>query len=61
MRTNLRNADLRHSTFEACDFSDADIRGAKLTHEQGEQLFLSERQQEVIDWQESEGEEPPGG
>lgn len=61
VRTNLRNADLRRSTFEACDFTDADMRGAKLTHEQAEQILLSDQQQQEIDWQESDGEEPPGG
>jgi uncharacterized protein YjbI with pentapeptide repeats len=61
VRANLQNADFRHSNFEACDFTDADVRGAKLTREQGEQIILSEQQQKVIDWQESDGEEPPGG
>jgi hypothetical protein len=61
VRTNLRNADLRRSGFVACDFTDADMRGAKLTREQGEQIHLSDQQQNVIDWQESHGDEPPGG
>lgn len=61
VRTNLRNADLRRSSFEACDFTDADMRGAELTREQGEQIHLSDQQQSVIDWQESDGDEPPGG
>lgn len=61
VRTNLRNADLRRSNFEVCDFTDADMRGAKLTREQTEQIALSHQQQNVIDWQESEGDEPPGG
>ena len=61
VRANLRNADLRRSTFEGCDFTDADVRGAKLTHEQGEDLVLTEEQKKVIDWQEGEGEKPPGG
>lgn len=61
VRANLRNADLRRSTFEECDFTDADLVGAKLTPEQGEELGLSEEQKKVIDWQETEGEEPPGG
>src|SRR5437764_465863 len=61
VRTNLRNADLRRSTFEACDFTEADMRGAKLTHEQAEEIDLSEQQQQEIDWQDSDGEEPPGG
>jgi hypothetical protein len=61
VRTNLRNADLRRSNFEACDFTDADMRGAKLTRKQAEQILLSDKQQQTIDWQESEGDEPPGG
>lgn len=61
VRTNLRNADLRRSNFETCDFTDADMRGAKMTHEQGEEIDLLEQQQQEIDWQDSEGEEPPGG
>jgi uncharacterized protein YjbI with pentapeptide repeats len=61
MRTNLRDADLRRSTFGACDFTGADMRGTKLTRDQGEQIILSDEQQQVIDWQESDGEEPPGG
>ena len=61
VRTNLRNADLRRSNFEACDFTDADMRGTKLTREQAEQILLSDKQQQVIDWQKSDGEEPPGG
>jgi hypothetical protein len=61
VRTNLRNADLRRSAFEACDFTGANMRGARLTREQAEQIHLSEEQQQVIDWQASDGEEPPGG
>jgi uncharacterized protein YjbI with pentapeptide repeats len=61
VRTNLRNADLRRSSFEACDFTDADMAGAKLTRKQGERIHLSDKQRQVIDWQESAGEEPPGG
>ena len=61
VRANLRNADLRHTNFEACDFTDADMRGATLTDEQGEQIDLSEKQRQAIDWQASDGDEPPGG
>src|SRR5438034_8176558 len=43
-RTVLRDADLRWSTFRECDFTDADLRGAKLTHERGDTLSLSEGQ-----------------
>lgn len=60
-RTILRNADLRRSTFDDCDFTDADMRGAKLTQKQGEQIDLSEQQRQEIDWQASDGDEPPGG
>ncbi len=60
-RANLQNADLRHSRFAECDFTDADMRGAKLSREQAEEIRLSEQQRNVIDWQENEGDEPPGG
>jgi uncharacterized protein YjbI with pentapeptide repeats len=61
VRTNFRNADLRWSTFKECDFTGADLHGAKLARERGEALDLSAGQKQVIDWQESEGEEPLGG
>lgn len=61
IRADLRNADLRHSTFEECDFADAGMRGAKLTHKQGERIALSAKQRREIDWQNCEGEQPPGG
>lgn len=61
VRANLRNADLRFSSFNECDFTTADMAGAKLTWEQGEQLTLSDGQRKGIDWQDREGEEPPGG
>ena len=61
VRANLRNADLRRSTFETCDFADADMAGAKLTRKQGEGIHLSDEQRRVIDWQESDGDEPLGG
>jgi hypothetical protein len=61
VRANLRDADFRRSTLEACDFTGADMRGAKLTRDQDKYIFLSQEQQGVIDWQESDGEEPPGG
>ena len=61
VRTNLRNSDLRRSSFEACDFTAADMVGAKLTWKQGERIYLSDKQRNVIHWQDSDGEEPPGG
>jgi len=61
VRTNLRNADLRRSSFPECDFSEAEMTGAKLTRNQGERVRLSDEQRSVIDWQEADGEEPPGG
>ena len=60
VRATLRNADLRRSRFTACDFTDADMLGAKLTRNQGEQLNLSEQQKAAVDWQDSDGEQPPG-
>ncbi len=61
VRVNLRNADLRHSTLKECDFTDADMAGAKLTRKRGESIHLSDEQRKVIDWQESDGDEPLGG
>ena len=61
VRANLQDTDLRRSSFEDCDFTGADMRGAKLTFEQGHDLPLSEEQRREMDWQESDGEEPPGG
>lgn len=61
VRTNLRHADLRLSTFDSCDFTNAELQGAKLTREQAEDLGLTDEQRNVIDWQETEGDEPPGG
>lgn len=61
VRANLRDADLRHSTFEECDFREADMTGARLTREQGETIPISDQQRQEIDWQDSEGDEPPGG
>ena len=61
VRTNLKNADLRMSTFNSCNFTDAGMQGVKLTLEQGAVLNLSNEQRIVIDWQKSDGEEPPGG
>lgn len=61
VRANLRSADLRRSSYHDCDFSDADMRGTKLTLELGEEFDLTEKQRHEIDWQESDGDEPPGG
>jgi hypothetical protein len=61
MGANLRDADLRRSTFEACDFRSADLNGAKLTREASPSLGLSKEQELTVDWQDSQGPEPPGG
>ncbi|WP_010034939.1 pentapeptide repeat-containing protein [Gemmata obscuriglobus] len=61
VRANLQNTDLRRSNFKECDFTAADMAGARLTRKQGEGIYLSDKQQKVIDWQESEGDEPLGG
>jgi hypothetical protein len=37
------------------------MAGAKLTRKQGERILLSDEQRKAIDWQDSDGEEPPGG
>jgi uncharacterized protein YjbI with pentapeptide repeats len=61
VRANLRGADFRRTNMEACDFTDADMRGAKLTRKLGEEIDLSEKQRQEIDWQDCDGEQPPGG
>ena len=52
---------LRQLTFAECDFTDAEMRGARLTHRQGRVIVLSTQQREAIDWQESDGSPPGGG
>lgn len=61
VRTNLRASDLRLASFESCDFTNADMRGSKLTRQQGKLIRLSDEQNKAIDWQENDGDEPPGG
>lgn len=61
VRATLRNADLRRSDFVGCDFTDADMTGVKLTRKQGKRIRLSGEQQAVVDWQDADGDEPPGG
>lgn len=61
VRADLRSTDLRRSTFKECDFSGANLAGAKMTHQQGEVLPLTEEQRREIDWQGDSGEEPLGG
>lgn len=61
VQANLADVDLRHSSFEQCDFTRAKMGRAKLTRKQGQLLSLSDEQRHEIDWQESDGEEPPGG
>jgi uncharacterized protein YjbI with pentapeptide repeats len=61
VRANLQDTDLRRSTFQDCDFTGAELRGAKLTHAQGKHISLSEMQRREINWQDSHGDEPPGG
>jgi hypothetical protein len=61
IRTNLRDADMRRSSFNDCDFTGADMRGVKLSREQGAGLSLLVTQRQEIDWQEGDGDEPPGG
>ena len=60
-RADLTNADLRLSNFRACNFVAARMRGTRLTKAQGRKLKLSKQQRQEIDWQNDEGEEPPGG
>lgn len=57
----LAGVDFRHCTFTDCDFGDACLAGAKISREIGASLSLSSGQQEVIDWQDDDGDEPDGG
>ena len=57
----LADTDFRSCGFKGCDFSDADMAGAKLTKKAGASLRLSPDQQSAIDWQAEDGEEPEGG
>ena len=43
------------------NFTEADMRGAKLARSQGEEIPLSSEQHLEIDWNDGNGEEPPGG
>jgi len=61
VETILANADLRRSRFAECVFRDAEMSGAKLTRQQARGMNLSRAQRDIIDWQEEDGEEPPGG
>jgi uncharacterized protein YjbI with pentapeptide repeats len=58
---DLRDTDLRRSSFEGCDFEAADMRGAKLTRIQAATLMLSEEQLDSIAWESDDGDEPGGG
>jgi uncharacterized protein YjbI with pentapeptide repeats len=58
---DLNACDLRRSTFEACDFGAATMKGAVLTHAQGEGLQLSSAQRAQIAWTDDDGPEPDGG
>jgi uncharacterized protein YjbI with pentapeptide repeats len=57
----LKDADLRCCYFEQCDFSNADLTGAKILREMSIMLNLSAGQNAVVDWQDEDGEEPAGG
>lgn len=59
--TDLREADMRRSSFKDCIFDGAMMKGTKLTHAQGKNLRLSERQRDEIDWTDDDGPEPGGG
>jgi len=61
VRTDLRGADMRLSDYDGCRFDDALMDGAVLTHDQREQIELSDAQQAVIDWRDEDGPEPDGG
>lgn len=59
--TLLVDVDFRCCSFKACDFTNANLAGAKLTRQTGDSLQLSAEQRRAIDWQADDGEEPEGG
>ena len=61
VEADLSRADLRQSSFEDCDFTDAIMQGTILTQIQGGVLNLSEEQRAAIAWTDDEGDEPEGG
>ncbi|WP_458443706.1 pentapeptide repeat-containing protein [Burkholderia stagnalis] len=58
---DLTGADMRRSSFDRCDFANALMAGAILTHEQGAKLDLSTMQRSSIAWADDAGPEPSGG
>lgn len=61
VRADLRGADMRQSDYVGCRFDDALMDGAVLTHDQRDQIELSDAQRAVIDGRDEDGPEPGGG
>jgi len=57
---DLRQADLRHSRFEDCDFHQAQMEGVMLASSQLDHMGLSDVQRHQVALV-SAGDEPPGG
>jgi uncharacterized protein YjbI with pentapeptide repeats len=60
-QADLRNTDLRQSSFENCSFVDADMSGAVSTRKEKTSLVLSEKQIAQVSSVDEDGEEPDGG
>jgi uncharacterized protein YjbI with pentapeptide repeats len=58
---DLSDSDLRHASFEDCDFREAVLKGAKITRRAARDLGLAPEQLALIDEQTDDGEEPGGG
>ena len=58
---NLSRTDMRLCQFRNCRFHGAILSGAKLARGGSGPDTLSKQQIASIDWQDEEGEEPPGG
>lgn len=61
VRSDMRNADLRHSTFKGCEFSEALMAGATASRFQRFSMRLSSIQIAEIRWTWASGEVPEGG
>jgi hypothetical protein len=59
-RAKLRGCDLRGAVFVECDFTGADLKGAKLTRFQEQMVLPTAKQRRAIDWHDDEGPEPDG-
>jgi uncharacterized protein YjbI with pentapeptide repeats len=61
VKADLREADLRLSSFETCDFTGADMNETKMAVFQGNDLSVSEAQRQRIAWKRGNSSPPKGG